>query len=485
MKILLLNPPFKEYFSRSSRSPAVSKGRTLYYPIWLCYCAGVLDQAGFEVKLVDAIASKKSLVDIEGLVKEFMPDLIVIETSTPSIHNDIFVLEVLKVMCPQSFTVLVGTHVSALPEWTLGQSAMINAVAVREYDYIIRDLAKTLESKGDIYSLKGLYLRSPEGTFVFGGEYDLIDDLDSLPFITKVYKKYLNTKDYFFAAAEFPMVMIITGRGCPFKCFFCVYPQTFHSRRYRLRSAENVVSEFKYVKETFPEVKEIGIEDDTFTANKKRTIEICKLLVEKNIKIKFYANVRSDLDYETMKWMKRAGCRLLTVGFETGNDNLLKDMHKGICKRQSLEFEKNARKVGLLVHGCIIVGNPGETKQTMEESFQFAIQLNCDSFQFYPLFPYPGTECYKWAKENNYLVTEDFNKWIDDDGNHNCVLSTPNISKEELVEFCNKAYRRYHLRPRYLVKKSLQLLVSPSEGIRSLKAGVNYFSNVLKQRLLQ
>jgi len=305
MKVLFVNPPFKPQkgkFSRTSRSPAITKGGTIYYPFWLTYSAGVLAKNGFEISFIDAAADKKEVTELMASIKQLSPELIVFDTSTPSIYSDIEIVDSIKNILPKSFVVLVGTHPSALPNETISLSKNIDAVAVKEYDYTIRDLAVCLRNKQDISKVNGLIYRNKNGDIKTNEPRSLIENLDELPFVTEIYKKFLNIRNYFFAACDYPMVMIITGRGCPNRCFFCVYPQVFHSRKYRFRSPENVVEEFEYIKNNLPEVREIGIEDDTFTVNKKRVQEICCLLIKKNIKIKWYCNVRVDLDLETSGW---------------------------------------------------------------------------------------------------------------------------------------------------------------------------------------
>ncbi len=460
MKILVLNPPFLPRFSRSQRSPAVTKGGTLYYPFWLAYATGVLEDKGHEVRLVDAPAQGLDLKDTVEYARDFKPSLVVLDTSTPSIYNDIKVGEVIKEALAESFVVLVGTHPSALPEETLRLGNNIDAVARGEYDYTILELAESLEDNSSLDSVDGLSFRSGEG-ITHNKDRGLIEDVDKLPFLSRVYQRHLNVKDYYFAAADYPLVQIITARGCPHRCFFCVYPQIFHSRKFRPRSAGNVVEEFFYIKDNFPEVREIGLEDDTFTANRNRTREICRLLIENKNKLKWYANVRSDLDFETMSLMKEAKCRLLVVGFESASQEVLDGMHKGLKSEQSIEFMKYANKVGILVHGCIMVGNPGETRETMEESFNFAKKLDCDSMQFYPLIVYPGTEAYEWAKVHGYLLTEDFSQWLTSTYAHNCVISFPHLTTEEMVNFCETAYNRYHFNARYLSGRVLQTMISP------------------------
>ena len=474
MNVLMLNPPFKGRFSRTSRSPAVTLGGTMYYPFWLAYATGVLEQSGFQVSLIDAPAQGLSVADVIEQVKNEPPQLIVVDTSTPSIYSDVKVAEQLKESFPSSFVTLVGTHPSALPEETLKLSERVDAVAVGEYDYTMRDLAFCLEKKEDLRTVDGLVFRYGD-EIIRNKPRVLIENVDELPFVSQVYKRHLNIRDYYFAAANYPMVMIITGRGCPYKCFFCVYPQTFHSRKYRPRSAANVADEFQWIVQNIPQVREIGIEDDTFTIDQERVKEICRLILERGIKIKWYCNVRVNLELETMRWMKKAGCRLVTVGFESADQESLNRMQKGITVAQIRQFVSDTRKAGLLVHGCFIIGNPGETTETMDKSLEMARELNCDTMQFFPLLVYPGTEAYRWAQENGYLVSESFAEWADEGGMYRSVLNIPGLPAEAIEAFCLRANREYYLRPGYMRMKLKQLIFGPREVRRTLTGAITYF----------
>ncbi len=482
MNILFLNPPFIGRFSRTSRSPAVAKGGTLYYPIWLAYAVGVAEKAGHNVVFLDAPADNLDLDQIFDKMGDFVPDLSIVDTSTPSIYSDIIVAEKIKNKYPQVFSVLVGTHPSALPEETLKLSNSIDAVAVGEYDYTIRDLAGALENNRSLDNVDGLAYRNGN-TWIINRKQGKIENLDEIPFVSSVYKKHLNHRNYFFAAASYPMMMIITGRGCPFKCFFCVYPQVFHDRKYRTRTPENVVDEFEYIADNFPDVKEIGIEDDCFTANRNHVRRICELLIERNVKMKWYCNVRGDLDYKLLKLIKKAGCRLVTVGFESGSQNILDNMHKGEKVENYYQFAEDARRAGILVHGCIMVGNPGDTKETLAASYEFAKKINCDSMQFYPLYVYPGTEAFDWAKINNYINTDDFSEWLTEEGLHNCVLNTPELSSKDMVNLCDYYLKKYHLRPGYILSKLWQGVMNPSEGYRTYKSAIVFFSKLFRGQL--
>ena len=478
MKILLLNPPFKEEhgrFSREQRSPAITKGGTFYYPMWLSYATGVLEKAGFEVKLVDAPASRASFEDVAEIAKYFAPQLLVIDTSTPSINVDVKSAESLKELTG-AFTVLVGTHPTALPENALSLSGKLDAVARKEYEETLKDLAEMIKSSNgkisaeELAKIDGLTFRH-NGKITQNPDRKYIEDLDSIPFLSEVYKKHLNIEDYFYTICQYPQVAIFTGRGCPFQCVYCVYPQVMHGHKYRKRSIQNLVDEFRYIERELPNVREIFIEDDTFTVDKKRVLEFVDAYEKAGLKISWIANSRADIDLETLKALKKANCRLLCVGFESGDQKVLDAMKKKLKVDTAKEFSKNAKKAGVLVHGCFIVGNPEETKETLETTLEYAKDLTPDTAQFFPIMVYPGTTAYDWAKENNYLVSEDFSMWNTEDGLHNCMVSRPGLTNRELVDFCDRARTDFYLRPGYILYRLKRLILHPIEdGPRILKS---------------
>lgn len=496
MKILCLNPPFKtEYgrFSRTSRSPAITKSGTIYYPIWLCYAAGVLEDAGHEVKVIDSCAYGHDLEKTLQLIQEFKPDMVVLDTSTPSIYGDVETGAEIKKILPDCFIVLMGTHPSALPEETLlldnggkEERSVIDAVAVGEADYTIRELAQKLSvadmqkiQKDPVYrknvldSVNGLAYRIRDKALINKAR-EFIKDLDELPFVSKVYKKHLDARKYFFAASDYPEIQIMTARGCVARCTFCVYPQTIHGWKYRVRSPQSIADEFQWVVQNMPEVREIGIEDDTFSGSEKRVIEFCKDIIQRNIRIKWYCNVRVDLKYETMKWMKKAGCVLVTVGYESANNQVLENIDKRATAEMILEFSRNTRKAGLLVHGCFMAGNRGDTRKTLEENLQMGLKLLDDTMQFFPLMAYPGTEDYEWAKKEGLLTIKNYSDYVTEDGNHNSVLRMPDMTADEIREWCNYARRRYYLRPKYILYKMAQQVTHPSEIRRTFKAAKRF-----------
>jgi radical SAM superfamily enzyme YgiQ (UPF0313 family) len=367
-------------------------------------------------------------------------------------------------------------------------NGLIDAVARREYEYTILDLALFMDNgkinKDRLNSVDGISFRMDNKVFHNKGRA-FAEDLDALPFVSEVYKKHLNYKDYFYAHSRYPIITLITGRGCPHHCVYCLYPQTFNGHKLRYRSIKNVIDEIEYCLKNFPDLKEIMFEDDTFTVNKKRAIEFADEVLKRGLKFKWSANSRADMDLETMKILKKAGARLFCVGIESGEQKVLDSMKKRLTVEKINKFFEDAKTAGILIHGCFLVGNPGETKETLEKTFRFALELKPDTAQFFPIMVYPGTEAYAWAKENGYLITEDFREWLTSDGLHNCVVSRPGLSNCELVEFCDRARRQFYTRPSYIARKFIHGLFDFQEMKRLAKGAVTLSRHIIQRASLK
>jgi anaerobic magnesium-protoporphyrin IX monomethyl ester cyclase len=474
MKILVLNPPFLENFSREARSPAIAKSGTFYYPMWLAYAVGYLEKHGHEVLFLDAPGARLTQEDVERKAERFMPRMAVIDTSTPSIYADVETAAALKRRVPGLFVVLVGVHVSALPEETLSLNPAIDAVAFGEYDATLVDIAEKLIAPptDELLGLvPGLVFRASDGRRIKNSSRPFIENLDDFPPVASVYKKHLDISPYFYGHSLYPLIVIMTGRGCPFHCTYCVVPQVLQGHAYRKRSVENIVEEFRYIRDNFPQVKEIMIEDDTLTADRQRCADLSRALVRERLtSVPWSANSRADVDFQTMRLMKSAGCRLFCVGFESGDQEILNNIRKGTKIEIIERFVKDAKRAGIMVHGCFMVGNRGETPETLEKTLAFAKRLNPDTAQFFPIMVYPGTSDYFYFKEKGWIVSNNFRDWITPEGLHSSTVSNPDLPYEVLVRFCDRARREFYLRPRYLAFKFIQCIRHPSEGKRTLKA---------------
>ena len=475
MKICFINPPFKPEFgkfSRESRSPSIGHSGVLYYPLWLIYAAAAAREAGFDVAFIDAPAKRMTAEQVLHRICECAGDarLFVFDTSTPSIQSDMDFAAAVKERYPSAFTLLVGTHPSALPEETLRCSSGIDGIARREYDFIVRDLALALKGGRPLEDVRGLSFWK-NGSILHNPDADFIADPDQLPWVSKFIREYLDVRDYVFPAAAHPAIQLFTGRGCPARCNFCVYPQVLHGRKYRVRSIGDVIAEMEYICDSFPDVREIVFEDDTFTIDRGRVNQLCRAMIGRGLhkRLRWLCNARVELDFETMRLMKQAGCHLIVLGIESMDQQILNNIRKGTTAAQIERCIADARRAGLMVHACYMVGNPGETRETMKKTLRAALRFHTDTAQFFPLTPYPGTCAYAWAQKSGFL-RGGYGDYLQADGTLNCILERPDLPARELVDFCAHARKKYYLRPRYIVHRLWRGLLDFQDLKRSLKA---------------
>lgn len=476
MDILFLNPPYLPRFSRSQRSPAVTRSGTLYYPMWLAYAAAAAEARGHRVRLIDAPASATGMSDILHAVPE--PGLVVVETSTPSITADLHAATLMADRWPSTHVCLVGPHVTALADEAL-KGSKAHSVARGEYDDTVSDLADALEAPASLAGVRGLSWKA-DGEVIHNEARPLIEDLDRIPPVSRIYERFLNFRDYFNPNALYPMVTIVSSRGCPYGCSFCVYPHTMTGTRQRCRSAGNVVDELEEIPHRFRGVRAVFFEDDTLTANRVHVRAICEEMIRRRISLSWTANARADVDAETLRLMKRAGARCLCVGFESGSAEMLDRMHKRLTPDRAHGFMREARRAGILVHGCFVFGTPNETVQSMRDTLELALALNPDTAQFYPLMAYPGTPAYDEVRSAGLLTATRFSDWLSPDGHHTAVAGTGHVSPAELVAFCAYARRRFYLRPRYVARSAVRVVADSGERTRILKATRTFWRHLIR-----
>jgi len=448
--------------------------------MWLSYAAGAAAAAGNDVFLIDAPAGARwPTPRILDEVRRGGYELAVLSTSTPSIANDAAFAQLLKEQVEALRVVLAGPHVSALPTETLAAYEWIDGVFVGEYERTAVELAAALSGGGAPEAVPGVVWRCRDGDVVRGPIREL-QDPESLPFVSETYARFLDINDYFYSHSLYPIVTILSARGCPNHCIYCVYPQTFSGRRYRPRSVSSVLEELRFIKKTWPRVREVMFEDDTFSIDHDRTVKLCEAMASADLNLPWSANARCDLDYETLKLMKRAGCRLLCVGIESGDDAVLGSIRKNMELERIERFFADAKRAGVLLHGCFMVGNPGETAATMEHTLSFAKRLLPDTAQFFPVMAYPGTGLYRWAEQNGYLRYSSFDQWLTPDGLHNCVIERPDLPAAALVAFCDRARREFYLSPRYLARKAAQVLTHPAEFLRTARSARRFVKHLIR-----
>jgi hopanoid biosynthesis associated radical SAM protein HpnJ len=471
-KTLFLGPPSFDGFDggAGARYQAKREITSFWYPTWLAQPAALVPGS----RLVDAPPHGQSVDDVLAIAKDY--DLVIMHTSTPSLANDVKCAEAIKAQKPDTQVGFIGAHVAILPQETLEQNPIIDFVCRHEFDYTCKELAEDRP----LDQITGLSYRDNQGKIVHNSDRELIHDWDSMPSVLPTYAENLDISKYFIGYLLHPYISFYTGRGCPAKCTFCLWPQTIGGHLYRHKSPEVVGRELAEAKAIFGDrVREYMFDDDTFTINKDRAIAISEYM--KKLNLTWSCNARANLDYDTLKTLRDNGLRLLLVGFESGNQQILNNIKKGIKLETAREFMKNCHKLGITVHGTFIIGLPVETKETVEETIKFACELNPHTIQVSIAAPYPGTELYEQAKANNWFTD---NALVASSGIQTSTLQYPSLRSGEIDDAVEQMYRRFYFRPKAIIPIVKEMLADPQMLRRRLREGGEFFS-YLKERKMQ
>ena len=459
-RVLLANPPMfidKIGFNRPVRFPTYNYATPVMHPpLYLAYTAAYLRSLGHEVYFIDAPVSHLKVDEFIQRAIQIRPDVTVFETSTPSLNNDCQVAEKLKSFLPTKI-VFVGAHVSARPKESLFSSKAIDAVVIGEYEV---SLAEYIE-KG-VEGTRGICGRSATGQIVHNPPREYIENLDVLPFPAR---DLLPNYCYFDPILDNPFTFILAGRGCPYRCTYCNWPQVLTGRRYRLRSVGNVLEELKQIVEHY-RFKSILFNDDTLTTNKHYVLDLCQGIKASGLQIKWGCYARADeQDGEMLEQMKSAGCYLLKVGVESGNQTLLDNVHKNYNLEMVRRGIRLMLKKGFHVHATFMFGLPGETSRTVKQTVRFAKELNPTTAQFSTIVPYPGTEFFDFLDRNGYLLTRNWDDFMPGKP----IFEYKNLSSSELSRSLKWAYRSYYLRPKYIKIGLAQLWRQPRVFLANFK----------------
>ncbi len=464
MKTLFLQPPSFDGFDggAGSRYQARREIRSFWYPTWLAQPAALVPGS----KLIDAPPAGVSLETVLAAAKQH--DLVVIHTSTPSFANDVRVAQAIKDARPGISIGFVGAKVAVQPAESLRDGGPIDWVARNEFDFTVLDVA---EGK-DLGAIRGLSWRGRDGAITHNEDREILENMDALPFVTEVYKRDLRIEDYFIGYLKHPYISLYTGRGCKSRCTFCLWPQTVGGHRYRVRSVEHVIEEIRLARSYFPEVREFFFDDDTFTDNLPRAEAIARELGK--LGITWSCNAKANVPRETLKVLKDNGLRLLLVGYESGNQQILFNIKKGMRIEVAKKFSKDCRELGIKIHGTFILGLPGETRETIEETIRFAMEVNPHTLQVSLAAPYPGTFLYRQAVENGWLDARHA-ELVDDHGVQIAPLHYPHLSHTEMFDGVEEFYRRFYLRAPKIASIVGEMLTSPQMLVRRLREGREFF----------
>jgi len=451
-EVFVLNPPVIKDFCRSARWAARSRGRVQRHPDWLLTAVAVLEKAGFKVSFLDAAAQGLNWREVESTLKNESPSLLVLHTTTPSIDSDLAYAALAKQCFSECCTVAVGPHVTAEPEDSLKRArGALDVVARGEYDYTLRELAKLACSRwtaSGLSRIKGICYLNDKQELISTPDRPYLD-VNELPFPSW---RHIDPRWYHDAGKRFPFITLISGRGCFGSCTFCRDVSLMEGRKLRMRHPEVVVDEIEYDLSLFPDLREIMFETDTFTASSSHVTGVCEEILKRDLRITWSCNCRTDVDLKLLPLMKRAGCRMLMVGFEFGTQEALDAVKKGITLEQSVRFAQEANRLGFTVHGCFMFGAPGETRESAMKTIEFAKSLPLDTAQFSGICAYPGSEIYKWAKGQGCLVPQTWRQWVDDNWEQVTVLDYSQLRKEEIDELIDRGLKEFYLRPRQMFR---------------------------------
>ena len=439
LRTLFLNPPSFENFDggAASRWPSTREVESYWYPVWLAYPAGMLEGS----RLLDAPPHGISADETAKIANNY--EFLVLFTSTPGFTSDVQLGQAVKDRNPNIRIAFVGPHVTVLPEKSLKDCPAIDFVCRKEFDYSVVELAQGRPPE----AVLGISYRK-NGGVVHNPDRPAIENLDVLPHVTDVYRRDLDITRYEIPFLRHPYVSLYTTRGCPAQCTFCLWPQTLSGHVWRKRSTDDVAREMTKAKEYWPEVKEFFFDDDTFNIQKARTIELCAKL--KPLKLTWSCTSRVTTDYETLKAMKDAGCRLLIVGYESGDPQILKNMKKGATIERARQFTSDCHKLGLVIHGDFILGMPGETRETTNHTISFAKELDVQTIQVSVAHAYPGTELYDYVIKNGFLVSS--RTMVDEGGHQLAHIEYPGLPADEMLLALHRFYDEFYFRPKAIFR---------------------------------
>lgn len=452
MKVLLIRPPAGDIYKKMKDITPE------YPPLALASIAGVLEKQDHEVKILDLAVENFSMKDVTKYVENFQPESIGFTSTTPTIEQTYSIVDSLKSEFKNKKFVLGGPHASALPEEALEH---FDIIVRGEGEYSMLDIANNESPE----KIKGISFKH-ESKNIHNPERPQISDLDELPLPARHLLKM--GKYHYFGARRHPITNIFTSRGCPFSCTYC--NKTIFGKNYRALSVKRVIEEIDQLVNDFG-IREIHVSDDTFNFDRKRTIDLFTEIKKRNYDLLFFPHngVRvNSIDREVLKLLRDVGFYAMSYGVEAGNQTILNNIKKGISISQVRDAVKLTKEFDFEIWMFFILGLPGETKQTMRDSINLAIDLNPDFAKFSILVPYPGTEVYNYYKDSLLIKKwSDFGLWSDPTFKHE------NLTKEELQSMFRQAYRRFYLRPSPIFKFLKRNLKNPSNIKENFKAGLN------------
>lgn len=421
-------------------------------PIGLASIGAVLQKGGFDVSIIDLnVETSITLCALAHRIKGDKVDVVGIGAMTSSITSARSIARAVKEHTEVPI-VVGGPHASAVKEETLRRMQEFDYLIFGEGEYTMLELCRSLVSgQGKLSEIRGLGYRV-NGACVFTDPRPLIGDLNSLPFPAFDLCNYHKYSVPLYLRTKYPSAHLITSRGCPHRCTFCS-AHTVAGYRFRPHSATRIIEQIEKLIHDYG-TRFFLIYDDTFTISRKRVVDFCELILRKNIKIEWFCMARVDtIDSELIELMVKSGLKAINFGVESGDQNVLKRIKKGI----TIEQVRNAFKIvrhyrGLRIFSSFMIGLPGETIQAMRKTIAFAVELDPDMAFFFIFTPYPGTSIYKQGKGIDFDVSADWEGFSHVFKDSPLALKNKDFSEDQLKALLVEANRRFYLRPKFIFK---------------------------------
>jgi len=451
VRVLLVNPPQENLVTNNIPS-VVDEERGHNPPLGLLYVAAhARANTPHEIRVVDAVVEELGYPELKKRIEAEKPDLVGVTATTFTLVDAVMTVRLVKDINPDITVVMGGPHPYIYPDETINLPG-IDYLVIGEGEAVFSALLNNLGNTPALRKVRGLVFRE-DGEVVNTGLPPLVDDLDSLPFPARDLTPY---RDYYSLIAKSqPVTTMITSRGCPYRCLFCDRPHL--GKRFRPRSAENVVDEMELC--VGMGISEFLIYDDTFTINKKRVLDICRLINERGLKIGWDVRARVDtVNKEMLRAMKQAGCDRIHYGVEAGSPEVIETLRKGITIEQVKRVFSETKSVGISILAYFMIGSPGETRSQMDESLRLARELKPDYLHLSITTPFPETDLYRMGFEKGVLKEDYWREFA-----RNPVKGfIPNVwdeflSRDELIEMLHRGYKGFYLRPGYVWRRLIGL----------------------------
>ncbi len=433
-KIALVTPPLLEGIAH----------HPLFPPLGLAYMAAVLEQNEFEVKIFDCPALGMTHEKLKQELASFQPSIFGIGSMTPTIESAMQSARIAKEACPEAKVIMGGPHATFADKEILATEPAVDLIVRGEGEETILELAKQSLGLRNLVEVKGITFRKDK-EIIQTPNRPFIQNLDALP---RPAYKYVPVEKYRISGRK--LLPIMTSRGCPFQCTFCVASQMFGAK-FRARTPKNVLDELEWLRDEYG-AEGVAFQDDTLTLDKKRATEICNGMIERKINLHWGCGTRADVvTKELLEMMAKAHCDETMFGVESGCPRMRAVLKKGVTNEQIEKAIKWAKEAGIFVTVSVVLGYPGETKESLQETLDFVRKAEPDDVWLCHATPYPGTELRALVESYGWKMSEDWKLY----NTMNPIFEDPMLPAKEIAQMRKTFYNKFYS-PKYILRQTVK-----------------------------